>query len=256
MEEKNIHAKHRERLLEQIHKSGLENMTEVQVLEFILTFFIPRKDTNVIAHHLINEFGCLKYVLDASPEELIKIDGIGERVSKLIPLLPQIFFYYKESEHNVKKIYLNNINQTVKFLNELFEAKPVEELFALFLNANNKLVKIEKLASGDVNEVDINCQNLVNLAHKYKPSYIILSHNHPNGFKEPSEQDIKTTAKIIQLMNLHSFLIVDHIIIGTNGYYSFNQNNIISHIYQNCSNSKEEKFANNVYNNFIKNKNV
>ena len=253
-ERKNLHRGHRARFLEQIHTNGLENMTEIQVLEFVLTFFIPRKDTNETAHLLINTFGNLKNVLDASAEELVKVDGIGERTAKLISLLPKVFFYYKESGLKDNKPKLNSLADMAKFLTELYESRPTEEFYVLFLNANNQLVKLEKIATGDVNEIHFDCQKIVNLALKFKPSYMILSHNHPDGVCEPSESDIKTTIKIAKLLHLHSFVVADHIIIGTNGYYSFNKNNMISFIYENNMQSSDDKFANTVYSKFVRNK--
>lgn len=251
---KNLHSGHRARFLEQIHTNGLENMTEIQVLEFVLTFFIPRKDTNETAHLLINTFGSLKNVLDASTDELVKIDGIGERTAKLISLLPKVFFYYKESGLKENKPKLNSLADTAKFLAELYDSKPIEEFYVLFLNANNQLIRLEKIATGDVNEIHFDSQRIVNLALKLKPSYIILSHNHPDGICEPSESDIKTTIKITKLLHLNSFIVADHIIIGTNGYYSFNQNNMMSFIYENNTQISDSKFANTVYSKFIKNK--
>ena len=248
----NIHAGHRARLLEQIYKSGLDNMTEVQVLEFVLTFFVPRKDTNELAHRLINEFGNLKNVLDASSDELIKVKGIGERIAKLISLLPQVFFFYRESGLKSNKTFIHNLKDAAKFLQNLFESKANEEFYMLFLNANNQLFRIEKIASGNVNEVNFSCQNIVNLALKHKPSYIILSHNHPNGFKEPSQADIQTTLKIAKLLQMNSFLISDHIIVGSNGYYSFNEHHILQQIYQGDGAFADEKFSNQIFENLVK----
>ena len=124
----------------------------------------------------------------------------------------------------------------------------------MFLNANNQLVKLEKIASGDVNEIHFECQKIVNLALKFKPSYIILSHNHPDGICEPSTSDIKTTMKITKLLHLHSFVVADHIIVGTNGYYSFNQNNMMAYIYDNNTQTGDDKLANTIYEKFVKNK--
>ena len=251
MQKKNIHEGHRARLLDQIHKNGLENMTEIQVLEFVLTFFIPRKDTNDIAHYLINTFGNLKNVLDAAPEELMKVNGIGERVAKNLSLLPQVFHYYKESGLKTTKTFLKNIDDTVDFLNKLFEGKTEEEFYILFLAANNELIKFVKMSTGNTNEVNISCQDIINKALKIKPSYIILAHNHPHGFCEPSTSDVQTTNKIIKMLYYHQLVIVDHIIIGKNGYYSFNNNKIISSIYNDMIVNGDEKLTNNILSKII-----
>lgn len=230
---KNIHQGHRQRLLSQIYNSGLDNMTEVQILEFVLTFFIPRKDTNELAHILLNEFGCIKNVLDASVEELLHIEGIGERTAKLITLLPKVFFHYRESGYRNKDIFIHNLNEAVEFLTDIFDSKIDEEFYILFFSANQKLIKFEKMSTGNQNEVNISCKDIVDKAAKYKPNYILLAHNHPNGYPYPSKEDIATTNKIIKMLYYHQLLIMDHIIIGKSGYYSFSQNNLISGVLNN-----------------------
>ena len=244
---KNLHIGHRQRLLNQIHNFGLDNMTEVQVLEFVLTFFIPRKDTNDIAHLLLDEFGSIKKVLDASPEELMKIDGIGERTAKLLTLLPDVFFYYKESGLKNKKVFLKNLNATVEFLQSVFEGKTHEEFYILFLNAKQELIKFEKITTGSQNEVSISCQDIVNKASKYKPNYIILAHNHPEGTPIPSANDIKTTNKIVKMLYYHQLMILDHIIIGVDDYYSFSQHNMISEYYSNVIRDNDDKLENGIF---------
>lgn len=230
---KNLHEGHRQRLLQQVHNSGLDNMTEVQILEFVLTLFIPRKDTNELAHVLLNEFGSFKNVFDATVADLVKIDGIGERTAKLITLMPVIFFHYRESGYKDKSIYISNLNKAVEFLTDIFDSKVDEEFYIMFLAADGKLLKFEKLSTGNQNEVSISCKDIVDKATKYKPNCILLAHNHPNGYCFPSTDDIATTNKIVKMLMYHQLLVMDHVIIGTNGYYSFSQNNLIESIYEN-----------------------
>ena len=243
---KNLHDGHRQRLLNQIHNFGLDNMTEVQVLEFVLTFFIPRKDTNDIAHLLLDEFGSIKNVLDATPSELMKVDGVGERTAKMLSLLPQVFFYYRESGLKKQKITLKNLEEAVNFLRSLFESKTQEEFYILFLNAKQELLKFEKITTGSQNEVAISCQSIVNVASKYKPNYIILAHNHPEGTAIPSAKDIKTTNKIVKMLYYHQLLILDHIIIGKEDHFSFSQNDMISDYYNNVVSDNDDKLENGI----------
>lgn len=250
---KNLHEGHRQRLLAQVYNSGLDNMTEVQILEFVLTFFIPRKDTNELAHILLNEFGSFKNVFDASVSDLMKIEGLGERSAKLITMLPQIFFHYRESGYKNKPIFIHNLNEAVEFLKDLFDSKIDEEFYILFFSANQQLIKFEKLSTGNQNEVSVSCQDIVNKAAKYKPSYIMLAHNHPTGYPFPSNDDIATTNKIVKMLLYHQIMVMDHVIIGENGYYSFNQNNLISSIYDNethLSNKLENEIAQKVKSSF------
>ena len=254
MEKKNIHAGHRNRLLNQIIKNGLDKMTEVQVLEFILSIFIPRKDTNITAHLLLNEFGSIQKVLDADVSMLTKVEGIGERTAKLLTLLPDIFQVYKESSLKQSKLPLKNLSQVVSFLSNLFVAMPYESLYVLYFNAKQELLGFEKICEGNQNEVLVNIQNLVNSAIKNKATFVIFAHNHPSGEAYPSKEDITTTTKLFKVFYYNDIQVMDHIIIAGDSYYSFNQNQVIVGYYNNTLDVQDKKLANGIMqkiNNFV-----
>lgn len=246
MDKKNIHAGHRNRMLNQIMKNGLDKMTEVQILEFILSIFIPRKDTNVTAHLLLEEFGSIQKVLDANENMLAKVDGIGERTAKLLTLLPQIFQVYKESALKQTKIPLKNIVQVVSFLANLFVTMPYESLYMLYFNAKQELLGFEKICEGNQNEILINIQDVVNSAIKNKATFVIFAHNHPSGEPYPSKEDITTTTKLFKVFYYNDIKVMDHIIISGDAYYSFNQNQVIAGYYDSTLDAQDKKMANGI----------
>ena len=87
---KNPHERHRERIRETFRKTGIENMPEHSVLELLLFYSVPRKDTNELAHRLIDTFGSLSRVLDAPYERLMEVDGIGDSSALLLSSIPAL----------------------------------------------------------------------------------------------------------------------------------------------------------------------
>jgi len=221
-QKKNIHENHRQRMLDMIFKSGLENVNNIVALEFILTLVIPRKDINPLAHKLIYEFGNLSAVLDADYERLKVFPGLGERSAKLLVLFPQIFYRYK-FEKQANKKHLKNLGDILDFYVALYENKSIEEFYITCLDFKNRILTNKKLAQGNVNSLHIDKKELTSLLINSKASKVIVSHCHPDGPCQPSCEDINSTKIIIEVLNLLGIDFVDHIIVGTDGCYSFNR---------------------------------
>lgn len=220
MKTNNIHKNHRKRLLDNIYKSGIENVSEINALEFILTYIIPRKDTNPLAHMLIDEFGNLANVLDADYERLKNFPGLGERTAKLIVLLPQIFHRYKLEKQSNKK-YLKNMGDIIDYYLTLYDNKNVEEFYVTCLDQKNKILINKKIATGNINSIKIDKKQLTTLLVNSKASKIIVSHCHPDSSCMPSCEDINSTKIIIEVLDLIGLIFVDHIIVGNDGCYSY-----------------------------------
>lgn len=221
-QKEHIHENHRSRLLDTIFKSGLENVNSIVALEFILTLIIPRKDTNPLAHKLIDEFGNLSAVLDADYERLKKFSGLGERSAKLLTLFPQIFYKYKLEKQADKK-YLKSLGDILDYYLALYENKSIEEFYITCLDFKNRILINKKLAQGNVNSLHIDKKELTSLLVNSKASKIIVSHCHPDGLCQPSLEDINSTKAILEVLKLLGIDFVDHIIVGTDGCYSYNR---------------------------------
>ena len=143
----NIHVNHRQRLQQQMFLSNLNTMSEIQVLEYILTLSIPRIDTNPLAHKLLDEFGSLYNVIDANSEDLIKVKGIGKRTAMMLTSLRKIIYYYRESKRKDKKNILDTPAKIMEFFNDFLESKPNEEFYMASLNGKSELIKVDKIGS-------------------------------------------------------------------------------------------------------------
>ena len=227
MSEINLHEGHRARLRERAVQDGLDGFTEHQILELVLSFYLPRVDTNPIAHKLMKEFGSLGAVLEARTEDLIEIDGMGEKAATFLHLIPQILKAYKKSKMQ-ENVLLSNPRQVFHYLGEIVKYMPYEEFYVICLNAKSMVLNTKLLAKGNSNKVELNLQQITKTALQLNANGIILVHNHPSGTSEPSVEDIALTRKVYLALSLNGVCVMDHLIISKDDYYSFNKQGYFS----------------------------
>lgn len=218
----NLHEGHRERLRKRFLNDGLENFEDHNILELLLFYSIVRKDTNKEAHTLINEFGSLSNVFDASYEELCQVSGIGERTATLIKLVPELFRKYETDKLNKVGVILNSAELVAQYTSKYFKGLTEERLYLLCLNSNAELIRFDMISSGNVNSTPLNNRMITEMAFNTKAASIILVHNHPSGITAPSRMDIDATRDIAYAMKLIGLRLSDHIIIGHgDDFFSF-----------------------------------
>jgi DNA repair protein RadC len=212
------HTGHRQRIRHRVRTEGLDNFHDYQVLEYALSFVIPYKDVNPLAHELINKFGSLGGVLEANEEDLMVVDGMGEVSSQFLTSILKIYAYY-EKEKSKQITILNNPQVSVEFVRSFLKGKLLEELYAVCLTAKSKVVKVERIAKGSSAEANINIRNITDMVSRNKVSNIIIAHNHPSGIAEPSLEDDKFTKALVTTLAINDCHLIDHIIIGEGEEY-------------------------------------
>lgn len=215
-----IHDGHRDRMRERFFQHGLENYNEVEALEMLLYYAIPRKDTNPLAHELIDRFGSLYYVMDASEEELCEVPGVSEHTAALLKLVPQLV-RLSEVNKAAQITTIANTRDAVDFLIPRFKHEQDEILILLCLDNQKRITHVEKLSHGVVNSVSFDTRRLVETALKRKAVSVILAHNHPNGTAKPSREDDSTTSLVYRALNTVNIALYDHIIIAGEDYVSY-----------------------------------
>lgn len=219
---KNIHEGHRERLRQRFLKEGLDNFQDHNVLELLLFYSVPMKDTNEEAHNLINRFGSLSGVFDASFEDLCSVKGIGERTATLIKMMPELFKKYETDKLNKDDVVLNTSELAARYVSKYFIGVNVEKLYLLCLDSNCKMISFNLISEGTINATPLNVRKIMEIAIKDNASNLILVHNHPSGMVAPSRHDIDVTTGMIDLMKKVSLRLSDHIIIGNgDDFFSF-----------------------------------
>lgn len=220
-----IHAGHRQRLKERFLKDGLDNFEEHQVLELLLFYGIPQRDTNEIAHELIRKFGSLPKVLEATPEELSEVKYVGDNVTTLFQLITAVARYYQVSCAMQEQI-LSTIDACGKYLVPFFYQRQNETVFLLCLDAKCKVLSCEKVGEGGVNSAGVPIRKIVEMALKANATTVILAHNHPSGLAIPSAEDIQTTRRVAMALDAVEIGLVDHIIVADNDWVSLAQSGL------------------------------
>ncbi|MCK9575232.1 MAG: DNA repair protein RadC [Clostridia bacterium] len=241
--ENNLHTGHRARLKTRALTEGLESFDEHQILEMLLGFVIPRKDTNPIAHNLIEHFGSLGAVIDASPEDLIQICGMGSVSSQFLYMLPEIFKAYRKSKMD-KRTPLKNLKQAEEYFKAYLQNLTREEFYLACLDSDLMLIKNILISEGTVNSANVQIRNITREALKFNSCSVILAHNHPSGQALPSAEDYKITKNIVLSLGLNGIITVDHLIIGNDTIYSFAGENQMQEFINNLEKMGGAKIAN------------
>ncbi len=224
-EDKN--AGHRERLRKRFEKSGFDGFNDYEVLEFILIYSIPRKDTKAISKDLFERFGSLKGILSGDIEELKQIDGLGRQTVIFIKVLNEFIKFYFEHQAEKNEIQFTTLEQIAAYLEGTIGNNKYEVVKVLYLNSQNKMLHTEIVSEGTVNESYLSTRKIVVTALKYDCTSVIVAHNHPSGVPEPSRYDDTITLKIAEALKMVDINLQDHIIISSEGFYSYRQEGIL-----------------------------
>ena len=217
-----IHKGHRQRMKDRFLQEGLDHFSEIQVLELLLFYCLPRQDTNPIAHNLLAHFGSLSLVLEASVEELTKVSGIGENAATFLHLIPEVGRYYQVNRSSQVTI-LSTLDMCARYLLPYFFGRRVETVFLLCLDAKCKALCCKEVGEGSVNSAGISTRKIVETALGVNATSVVLAHNHPSGVALPSGEDIQTTQRIALALQCVDIQLADHIIVADEDYISMAQ---------------------------------
>ncbi len=216
----NIHKNHRSRMRETIRQTGVDSISDVNLLEYLLFYSIPRKDTNEIAHSLLDSFGSLNGVFNATYDQLLSVDGMGESSALLISLIPGICRRYVESGYG-KKLNLSEPDDVIAYVKTKFYGERKELFYIICLDALGNLINCVKLAEGSPETVAFDRRTVLETALRVKADTVIFAHNHPNGVAAPSREDADTTSEFITLLRKVGIRLADHIIVAGEDTFSF-----------------------------------
>lgn len=221
----NIHEGHRIRMKQMFLKHGFNAFTDIEKLEFLLYYAFAQKDTNPIAHKLLDTFGSIDKVFEAPYSELTKVEGIGSHAAILIKTILEFASSYGQSKCSST---IGSSESAKEFCTNLFKGKNVEEFYVICLATNNKVLDYKMISRGTASEVPINIRDITNLALANNCERIILAHNHPKGMARPSDEDISFTSRILYSCIINNIEVLDHIITSQQEAFSFEESKILS----------------------------
>jgi len=220
MEAKPDYLGHRQRLRERFQKNGTAGMHDYEVLELLLTYAIPRKNVKPVAKELIERFGGLAGVLEAGQKELEEVSHIGPLSATLICLVKETCGLYLAAKMKGKSV-LSSPQAVLDFARMKLFGLPREAFMVIFLNTKNKVLDYKIIQEGTVDRTVIYPRRLIEEALAQHASGIILVHNHPSGDSDPSPEDKHLTRTLMEAARTIDLRILDHIIVGKEGYCSF-----------------------------------
>lgn len=219
MGEEQIHEGHRQRQKKKYLEHGLESFTDIEAIELLLFYAIPRRNTNELAHALLNRFKSFRGVLEAEQTELESVPGIGENAALLIRLVSSLSSRYMISA-NAHGAVISGSAEAGAYLLPYFKYRREERTVMLSLDTAGRVIDCHRLAEGSPGMVGLPVRELVDLALRDKAARVILAHNHMSGVALPSSTDVDTTARLYRMLQMIEVELLDHIIISEGDFVS------------------------------------
>ncbi len=219
-------AGHRERLRARYRLGGEAALQDYELLELLLTFAIPRRDTKLLAKKLLERFGTLARVFEADLATLEETDGIGPQAATLISLVRPLAARFLTEAPKTKTVLKSTADAAAYFQAKL-KGLPEEEVHVAFVNAKNAVTATECLQRGTVDQSVVYVRKVIERALSHKASGFLLAHNHPSGDPTPSAQDRDLTQAIKAAAVTVGVRFLDHLIVGDTAPFSFKAHGLL-----------------------------
>ena len=218
-----VHSGHRRRLRQTYTEQGPESMHDHQLLELLLTYAIPRQDTNPLAHRLLSRegFGSLDGLFAADVAEMMQVEGVGESTAVLLSLVGSMG--RRAAVQKLRGKRLNTPHAAMEYCKALSFKGNNESMYVISLDKSHRVLNADRISTGTPGEVTLYPRTVVEIALRRGAQNIMLCHNHPSGDLRPSREDLNTTSLIIGALTPIGIVLNDHIIVGGGGAYSMSQ---------------------------------
>ena len=216
---KNVHDGHRERMRQRFMKEGADSFEDHELLELLLFYAIPRRNTNEIAHLLLDKYGSLDSLFDAPIEDIANTHGVGESTALFLKLIPAIHRGVMKAKAMPKsKIF--NAEQAIEILTAQYIGFQEEAVTLISLDNRNCVKDISIVSYGTLKDVLVDIRKIVLTLVKHNATNAIIAHNHPQGVAKPSVEDVNVTRELRTALASLDIRLLDHIIIADNEHYS------------------------------------
>jgi DNA repair protein RadC len=218
-------AGHRARLRERLIEAP-DSLQDHELLEYLLMLAVPRIDTKPIAKALIREFNGLAGVFAAKPEELMRVDKVGESSAAAMLIVRTTANRLLRTKASAQPV-LSGWQALLDYLQADMAHIGIERVRVLHLNTKNRLIRDETISEGSIDQSAVHVREVVKRAMELGSAAIILVHNHPSGDPSPSRQDIALTRQIVEAGRPLGLAVHDHVIIGSTGHVSLRGQGLI-----------------------------
>ncbi len=216
-----LHAGHRGRMRQKFTDGhDGEHFPDHELLELLLYYSVPRKDTNETSHRLMEEFGTLEKVLDAERDRLLSVEGMGDSSAVLLALVRELARRYTAAKMEIDRDLpvFDTPEKITAFLRPRFVGVTVERAYLLLFDNAMHLLDVRHLGDGEVSSVLVSVRKIAEYAFHKHAAQVVLAHNHPGGISVPSGEDITLTRKVSQALQLLDIPLLEHFIFSDYGY--------------------------------------
>ena len=227
-----LHDGHRDRVKDKFLESGFTKETPAhEILELVLFYSVPRKDTNELAHKLLNEFGSLSGVLNARPEQLMKFPGITKNTAVLFKMILETARVYNIEVASDRNVFKSS-EEIGEYIFGQFVGVPDEKFGLLSLSNNGKLLSYDIVSVGDISSVGVSTRKVIEIVLRSRATTVVIAHNHPGGLALPSATDLETTKRIAEALKHIGVHLYDHIIVADGDFVSLAQSKDFAEIFK------------------------
>ena len=214
-----MHEHHRERMRKRYLTGGFDGFQSHELLEMLLYYTKARENTNPTAHALIERFGSIKNIMEATLDELEEVAGIGEQSAILIKLLTEFTKRYTEECYQPKDPSYHSLYSVAALICPKFTGLDHEQLHMLLFNNRMGILDHCIVSDGVVNSADAPARFIAERAYKKKAAFVVLAHNHPNGIAKPSPEDLAATESINMALSTLGIQLIEHFVVVNCGFY-------------------------------------
>ncbi len=219
---KNPHAGHRERMYNKFLVSGFEGFPDHELIEMLLYSVIPRGNTNEQGHALLDRFGSIRGVVDASFEDIVNLPSVGEKSAMYIKLVAEFLRRYHSS--NTKKDKFSTFEKVGAFFVRKYIGMNKETVYVLLLDNALNYIDCKDIYEGTVNGANLEIQKIAQYAYSKNATNVIIAHNHPGGILIPSFEDRQATLHLMNALETLGIDLVEHFIVSGKEYFPIMQN--------------------------------
>ena len=217
---------HRARMRAKFFSAGLDGFLDYEIVELLISLGMPRRDCRTIARRALKKFRSLAGVLEAGPDELQRVEGLGPRNIIGLKLIQEVSRRYLR-EKMMDKPFCESSREVFEYLYHCLRDKKREQFKVIFLDAKNRIIEEKTIFEGTVDSSAVYPREIVKDALDYAASSMIFVHNHPSGDPTPSSNDMEITKDLVFAARVIQIKVLDHIIIGNNRYFSFADRGLI-----------------------------
>ena len=218
-----LHGGHRERMRRRVETAGAQSLADHELLEMLLYYIQPRRDTNETAHELIEECGSLSAVLESPADRLCRVPFIKEQAALYLQLLGELSRRYATAKFQNEEAPMKGTYDTeekmVALIFPRFLGQKSEKMYAFFFDSGMHVIDVFCVGEGSLNSVSVTLRRITERAYQRGAASVVLAHNHPGGVAHPSEEDLRFTQDAQTALRLVGVPLIEHFVFAEREYY-------------------------------------